>query len=121
MSKILLVEDDKLISNIYKASLEKAGHEVDTLSKGSKVKNKLKGGEYDLLLLDIVLPEMNGFEVLREIDPSVKEDLKILVLSNLGQKEKIEKALNLGAGQYMIKAHYTPKEVVAKIREIMKE
>ena len=118
--RILLVEDDPLISRIYATSLERAGLEVDTLISGAKVVDEIREKDYDLLLLDLVLPEKNGFEVLRDIHrENLGGKVKILVLSNLGQKEKIEKALEMGAGQYLIKAHYTPREVVEKITAIL--
>lgn len=120
MSKILLVEDDPLISNIYQMSLRRAGYDIEVIASGSGVVNKIKENDYDLLLLDLVLPEKSGFEVLEEIHRGgIDEDLKIIVLSNLGQKEKVERALEMGAEEYLIKAHFTPKEVVAKIRDVM--
>lgn len=120
--RTLLVEDDPLISNIYHTSLERAGYEVETVVNGARVLSKLREGEYDLLLLDLVLPEKSGFEVLRELNrEGLNENLKVVILSNLGQKEKVDKALEMGVERYLVKAHYTPKEVVAEIRKVMEE
>ena len=71
-------------------------------------------------MLDIVIPNMNGFEVLRSLknDPEVK-NIPVVILSNLGEEENVKKGLSLGAEAYYIKAHYTPTEVVAKVKEIL--
>ena len=76
------------------------------------------------MLLDIVLPQIDGWEILEKIKnekPKTKnlENLKIVILSNLGQKEEVERGLRLGATKYLIKAHYTPSEVVEEIKEIL--
>ncbi|MCL0036674.1 response regulator [Dehalococcoidia bacterium] len=74
----------------------------------------------DLLLLDIVLPNVDGWEILREIrEDSNLKDLKVVILSNLGQKEEVEKGFKLRAVKYLIKAHYTPTEVVEEVKKII--
>jgi len=118
--RILLVEDDPLIVRIYTTSLAKAGFEVDTITKGNGVVERLRQSNFDLLLLDIVLPEKTGFEILRAVKKGGFDKLKILILSNIAQKEKIRRALDLGADAYLIKAHFTPTEIVKKIEEILK-
>lgn len=118
--KILLVEDDPLILQIYKSRLQRAGFEVSSITSGGGVLERLKNEEFDLVLLDMVLPEESGFEILRKIYQ--KEGLKktkVLVLSNIGEKTKVDKAFNMGVAGYLIKAHYTPSEVVNKIKELM--
>jgi DNA-binding response OmpR family regulator len=81
---------------------------------------KLTEYKPDLMLLDIVLPHLDGWEILKKIkeEESLK-GLKVVVLSNLGQKQEIDKALELGAVQYLIKAHYTPSEVVGEVKKIL--
>lgn len=117
----MLVEDDSLIIRIYKGQLEESGFEVDSVSNGGRVLSRLREEEFDLVLLDLVLPEKTGFEVLRKIKEEGLEKVKVLVLSNLGQKKKIEKAMNLGAVDYLVKAHFTPTEVTAKVKEVLRE
>jgi len=83
-----------------------------------------EGKKFDLLVLDIVLPQIDGWEILEKIGNWKLEignlrDLKIVVLSNLGQKEDVEKAFNMGATKYLIKAHYTPTEVVEEIKQVL--
>ena len=120
MKKILLAEDDPFIIDIYTTKLKQAGLEVEVVSEGDEVLEKIKQYKPDLLLLDIVLPTMNGWEILRAIRES--DDLKdqpIVILSNLYQKDEVEKGLKLGALKYLIKAHYTPSEVVEEVKKIL--
>jgi CheY-like chemotaxis protein len=91
---------------------------------GEEILAKLKERKFDLLLLDIVLPEISGWDILGKIkEQSSKsknlKDLKIIILSNLGQKSEVEKALKLGAVRYLIKTHYTPSEVVEEVKKIL--
>ncbi len=118
--KILLVEDDPLILQIYKNRLVKAGFEVVSVSSGEEVMGKLRNERFDMVLLDIVLPEKSGFEILRKMkEDGELEKTKTLILSNIGEKEKVERALNMGVVDYLIKAHHTPSDVVSKIEEII--
>lgn len=121
MKKILLVEDDSFIVDIYTTKLKGAGFLVETAQKEEEIFKKLNGCKPDLLLLDIVLPSVDGWVVLEKIknDENLK-NLKVMILSNLGQKSEIEKGLALGAVGYLIKSQYTPSQVVDKIQEILK-
>jgi len=120
MKKILLAEDDPFIIDIYTTKLKQAGLEVEVVSEGNEVLEKARKQKTDLLLLDIVLPTMNGWEILRAIRES--EDLKglaVIILSNLYQKDEVEKGLKFGALKYLIKAHYTPSEVVEEVKKVL--
>lgn len=117
MKSILLIEDDPFLIDIYTTKLKEAGFNVDFATNGEKGLRKLAEKKFDLLLLDIVLPQIDGWEILEKIKDL--EDLKIAVLSNLNQKEDVEKAFRLGATRYLIKAHYTPKEVVEEIKRLL--
>ncbi|OHA68823.1 MAG: hypothetical protein A3J68_02335, partial [Candidatus Wildermuthbacteria bacterium RIFCSPHIGHO2_02_FULL_48_16] len=106
---ILLIEDDPLLIDIYSTKLKESGFEVTVAEDGEKGLKSLEGTMPDLVLLDIVLPKQNGWEVLSKIRQNDRfKDLKVVLLSNLGQKEEIEKGLSLGADRYLIKAHFTP-------------
>jgi len=119
--KILLVEDDPLIIKIYSSRLEQDGFEVEVASRGNEVIRKLKEQKYDLVLLDLVLPELTGFEILEKIRKEKEfSDLKVLVLSNLGEKENISKANRFGVVDYLVKARYTPREVVEEVNRVLK-
>ena len=121
MKKVLFIEDDPFLIEIYSTKLKDAGYDVEVAVDGEEGFNKLKEKKPDLVLLDIVLPNVDGWEFLRKIanDQKISKDLKIIVLSNLGQKTDVEKGLRLGAVKYLIKAHYTPSEVVEEIKKLL--
>ena len=121
MKSILLVEDDPFLIDIYTTKLKEAGFSVEVAEDGEECLRKLKEEKPVLLLLDIVLPGLNGWEILRKI----KEDdglkiIKVIILSNLGEKDEVEKGMKMGAVKYLVKAHYTPSEVVEEIKKILK-
>ncbi len=120
MSKILVVEDDKFLREMISRKLDKEGYDVIQAVDGEKGEIKIKEEKPDLVLLDLILPGIDGFEVLERVkkDPSVSE-IPIIILSNLGQKSEVERGINLGAIDFLIKAHFTPAEIVKKIREII--
>jgi len=94
---------------------------MSVATDGEECLRKLKEEKPDLLLLDIVLPNIDGWEILRKIKKDdALTDLKVVILSNLGQKAEVEKGVSLGAAKYLIKAHYTPSEVIEEIKKILK-
>jgi len=122
MQYILLIEDDPFLIDIYSTKLKKSGFEVGVAKNGEEAITKLKEKKPDLVVLDIVLPRIDGWEILVKIKEDLQwEDLKVVVLSNLGQKEEVEKGFALGATKYLIKAHYTPTEVVNEIKKCLSE
>ncbi len=116
--KILLAEDDKYISRAYKDGLERAGFKVIIAFDGEEAMQKIKAEKPDLVLLDLVMPVKNGFEVLEElrIDGELSE-IPVVILSNLGQESDIKKGKELGAVDYLIKANFSMKEVIEKVKE----
>jgi len=126
--KILVVEDDPFLSDIYNTKLKKAGFDVDLAITGEECLQKLGAKKYDLMILDIVLPQVDGWEVLSRVKEMRQKDptsdinhLKIIILSNLGQKEEIKKGQDLGADGFMIKAHFTPSEVAEEINKTLQK
>lgn len=119
---ILLVEDDAFISGMYYTKLSSLGFKVKVAEDGEAAVAALKESLPHLVLLDVVLPKKDGFEILSELrqDPRTK-NLLVILLTNLGQKPDVERGLKLGADDYIIKAHYTPSEVVEKINKLLKE
>ncbi len=118
---ILLVEDDSFISGMYYTKLVSLGHEVKVSEDGEIAWEQLQKDPLpDLLLLDVVLPKKDGFEILEGLrkDERTKK-LPIILLTNLGQKPDVERGIKLGADDYIIKAHYTPTEVVDKITKLL--
>jgi len=153
MKTILLVEDDPFLIDIYTTKLKESGFSADVATSGDEGLKKLREKKFDLLVLDIVLPKIDGWEILEKLKTELPKEakvkmrtkfsspielpkeakvkmrtkfsspiknLKIIILSNLGQKEEVEKGLRLGANKYLIKAHYTPSEVVEEIKEVLK-
>lgn len=118
---ILLVEDDAFIAGMYSTKLSMLGYRCLVAADGEEGWKMLTTDPPpDLLLLDIVLPKKDGFEILRDTRKEPKlRGLPILLLTNLGQKPDVEKGLELGADDYIIKAHFTPSEVVEKIEKAL--
>lgn len=119
-SRVLIVEDDSYISDMYRIKLESECFEVEVSADGQAGLDSMVANRPDLVLLDVVMPKMDGFAVLQKIrkNPDFK-DMPIVMLTNLGQKESVEKGLLMGANGYIIKAHFTPSEVVEKIKEFL--
>jgi DNA-binding response OmpR family regulator len=119
-NRILIVEDDSYISDMYRIKLESEGFEVEIAADGQAGLDLVLANHPDLMLLDIVMPKMDGFAVLQKIRKNSDfKDMPVVMLTNLGQKESVEKGLSLGANGYIIKAHFTPSEVVNKIKEFL--
>ncbi|PIV43615.1 MAG: response regulator [Candidatus Nealsonbacteria bacterium CG_4_10_14_0_2_um_filter_40_15] len=118
MQNILLVEDDPFLIDIYTTKLKESGFSVEVANDGEVALRKARENKPDLVILDIVLPQIDGWEILRKIksEPEFK-NLKVIILSNLGQKEEVEKGMKLGAIKYLIKAHYTPSQVIKEIKK----
>jgi len=123
MSKdlLLLVEDDLFLRGLMKRKIEMEGYSVIEAENGKIALEKLRENEISLVLLDLIMPEVDGFEVLESVskDPKLSK-IPIIVLSNLGQKEKIDEAMALGAKDYIIKAHLTPSEIIEVIKKYLK-
>lgn len=118
MAKILLAEDDKFLSRAYKDGLEEAGFEVVIALDGESAIEKVKSEKPDLVLLDLIMPVKNGFEVLGEMvtDDRLK-DIPVIILSNLSQESDVERGKALGAVDYLVKADYSLQAVVEKVAE----
>lgn len=122
MNKILLVEDDSFLLSMYASKLKLEGFEVLSAFDGDKALRLVRQDKPDLVLLDLMIPKKNGFEVLAELkkDPATA-GIPVVVLSNMGQKPDIEKAFELGAADYLIKAHFIPSEVINKIKKTLEQ
>lgn len=114
--KVLLIEDEAFIADIYARELTKAGFAVKVCNDGVSGFQALQEETFDILLLDIMLPGMHGLEILRQWRMKYPESqMPIILLTNLGQDEVIKEGFTLGAKGYLIKASYTPKQVVAEV------
>lgn len=116
--KILIVEDDRFLRDLMVQKLENENYEVFVAVDGEMGYKKIIEIKPDMILLDLILPGINGFEVLEKMKANQDiASIPVLILSNLGQKEDIERGLTLGAKDYLIKAHFTPGEIVEKIKQ----
>jgi DNA-binding response OmpR family regulator len=118
--KILIIEDEKDLRFFIIRALKEEGFEVIEAIDGEEGIEKAKKEKPDLILLDLLLPGISGYEVLARIkkDPEM-EMIPVLILSNLGQQEEVEKGLKLGAVDYLIKANFTLDEIVERVKKII--
>jgi DNA-binding response OmpR family regulator len=120
MAKILVVEDDRFLRELIVKKLNQEGFATETAVDGEEGLSKIKEIKPDLVLLDLILPTIDGFEVLRKLkEEDLVPSLPVIILSNLGQREDIERGLSLGATDYLVKAHFTPDEIIQKIKSIL--
>ncbi len=117
--KILIIEDDASFRRVYHDMLETAGYHVLVADNGEMGWDLAKSEKPNLVILDLVLPGLHGFEVLKNIrGDSETKDIPVLVTTALGEQADIKKGLELGATDYMVKGFFTPREVLAKIRSV---
>lgn len=121
MPKILIVEDDQFLTSAYRVKLTKAGFEIIIAVDGEEAMNALLKEIPDVILLDLVLPKKDGFEVLKEIRANPKlKSIPVLIASNLGQKEDIDRGMGLGATDYIVKSDMSLDDLVTKINSLIK-
>ncbi len=121
MAKILLVEDDPLMIRMYQRKLTSDGYDVDLAVNGEEGLVKVRSFRPDLVLLDIMMPKLNGLQVLERVksDPTISK-IPVVILTNLGgSQQDIERGLELGAVAYLVKSAYRPDEVIAKVKEVL--
>ncbi len=119
-AKILIVEDDDFLRSLAVSKVTNEGHEVSVAADGEQALEILKTETPELILLDLMLPGVSGFEVLQNVKSNpVMADTKVIVFSNLGADEDIIKARELGADEYMVKSNFTLDELVAKIQDML--
>lgn len=117
--KILVVEDDKFLQKILVTKFVKEGFDVRAASDGEEAMQALLAATPDIVLLDLILPKMSGFDVLTEVKTSPKlKHLPVVILSNLGQEEDIIRAREIGATEFLVKADHSISEVVQRVKEI---
>lgn len=118
--KILIIEDEKALMNVMRIKLESENYEVLTALGGEEGIKVIQEKMPDLVLLDIIMPEMDGFEVLEKLKVNEEtKDIPVIVLSNSGREEEIEKGRKLGAVDYLIKAQLSLEEMVEKVKKYL--
>lgn len=119
--KILLVDDDQSLLTVFSTALTKEGFEVATAETGEDGQNKAKSEKPDLILLDQVLPDTSGNDVLKNLKADEQtKNIPVMLLSNFSQEELVKGALEAGAIDYIFKYQVEPKEVVVKIKQALK-
>jgi CheY-like chemotaxis protein len=120
--KILLMEDEEIMINLLKKKLSKEGYEVLVAKDGDEGLKMLKEmkPKPDLILLDIIMPKLGGFEVMEEMKKDKElQDIPVIIISNSGQPVELERTKNLGAKDWVIKTDFDPQEVIIKVKKIL--
>lgn len=115
---ILVAEDDQFYGNIFKLKLSSAGYDVEVAQDGQQAITAALKHKPELILLDLIMPVKDGFETLKELksNPELK-DIKVVIMSNLGQDDDIQKTTALGAADYLVKTNLSLKEMVAAVEK----
>ncbi len=119
-AKVLIIEDDPILLNMYATKLELEDFLVLMAENGEKGLGLAKKEKPDIILLDIILPKMDGFEVLEKFKADkTTQSIPVILLTNLNQSEEVRRGLALGAEDYLIKAYFMPSEVINKIKKVI--
>lgn len=122
MKKVLIVEDDSFLQGLEATKLEKEGYGVIVASTGEEGMKKLSEAGIDLILLDLLLPDIDGFEILKKVrtmEPPMR-DIPVIVFSNLSEQKAIDKSKELGATDFMVKSNFTLNELIKHIDTVLK-
>jgi DNA-binding response OmpR family regulator len=118
--RILIVEDDEFLAEIYNREFLSAGYECQIAADGERALSMMKESNYDLILLDIMLPKMDGLTVLEHIRKDSKTaKVPVVILSNLSQDSTVKQGLALGANGYLLKAQYLPQQAVNEVKKFL--
>lgn len=119
-TKVLIIEDEEMLVNMYISKFEKEGYEIEKALNGREGLEKVKSYNPQIILLDVIMPEMDGFMVLKQLKSEAStKNIPVIMLTNLGQEEDITKGQKLGVKDYLVKANLTPSQVVDKVKEVL--
>ena len=122
LARILIIEDDQFLRDLMERKLIKEGFDVETAIDGEAGLQKIKSWKPDLVLLDVILPGLDGFSILEKVKADATlANIPIILLTNLGQRDDVEKGLRLGAVGYLVKAHFTPGDIVEKVKSVLRK
>ncbi len=120
--KILLIEDEEMLASMYETKFKNDGFEIDLSHDGEEGLAKAESTEYDVILLDVILPKLDGFSVLKKLREGKKnKKTPVFLLTNLGQEEDMKKGKEMGASGYLVKANFTPAQIISQIKEFFKK
>lgn len=118
---VVIVEDEKMLADMYATKFTMEGFKAHKANDGASGFAMVKDKKPDIVLLDIIMPKVDGFGVLKMLKEDEKlKDIPVILLTNLGQDDDIKKGKQLGAADYFVKANHTPSEVVQKVRQVLK-
>ncbi|OIJ18879.1 DNA-binding response regulator [Anaerobacillus alkalidiazotrophicus] len=117
--KVLIVDDEKEMRILLSVCLKPSGYEIDEAQTGFDALQKVMDVKYDLIILDIMMPTVDGFEVLTNVREMIDKDVPIIMLTALGETDRIVEGLQLGADDYIVKP-FEPKELIARIESVMR-
>ncbi len=121
MAKVLIVEDEKALSDAYRMILEKEKHTVTVAFDGKEALESVKVFTPDIILLDLLMPKMNGLEFLKHFKPEEHKNTKVIVLTNLDTDKEVKGARELGASRYIVKARLAPAELAVLVNHIVRK
>ncbi|MCD4705249.1 response regulator [bacterium] len=117
--KILVVEDERALAKVLKLKLEKSGFEIFNAFNGQEALDIVKKQKIDLILLDLVMPKMDGFGFLEEFSKLKKKKVKVIITSNLSQDDDIKKAKDLGVLDFLVKSNISIADIIKKVKKIV--
>lgn len=118
--KVILVEDDEFLSRVLSFRLKDDGFDVVTVDNGAAAFDIIKKEKPNIVLLDLLLPQKDGFQILAELkQDAIAKEIPVVILSNLGQQTDVDKGLGLGAVDYLVKANFSIKDIVKKIKDLL--
>ena len=121
MKKVLIIEDDSFLQSLEADKLEKAGYKIITASNGSEAMKKIEDPEISMVLLDLILPDFDGFEILKSIREHDKTKyIPVIVFSNLSEEKVMKQAYDMGATDFMVKSNFTLDELIQHIKKFLK-
>lgn len=121
MKKILIIEDDSFLQGLEASKLEKENYKVITASSGEEAMRKINEPDIDVILLDLILPDFDGFEILKKIRTiEILKNIPIIVFSNLSEEKDVNKSKELGATDFIVKSNFTLDELVKRINLVLK-
>jgi len=118
MANVLVIEDNNTLNQAYKLILQREGHDVRVAANGKEGLELTRITKPDLILLDMLMPVMNGVEFLQHYKPADHPDTIIIILSNLNEDSEVQQALQLGAHKYILKASTSPQELIAHVKSV---
>lgn len=120
MAKVLIVDDDLYILDLYKEILKDEGFDVETATDGEEALEKIRESTLDLVLMDIMMPKMDGITVLSKMKDDVQlKTIPVMMLTNFGQENLVKQAINLGSSEFLLKYKITPGEMVEKVKQLL--